>query len=93
LQSYILWEKAQVAIHYNDLDLAMNLYERLVKDYPKDVLADKTLFAMAEIHHFSKQDKETAMKLYLRLLMDYPASLYKVEARKRIRELRGDGGS
>lgn len=54
-------------------------------------LADRSLFAAAEIQEQELNDKPAALKLYARLLNEYPGSLLASETRERIRRLRGDG--
>jgi tetratricopeptide (TPR) repeat protein len=86
----ILWEQSQIALNSNDIAKARQLYDRILEKHAEDVLADDALFAKAELAHYVDKDPAKAMELYLKLLMDYPGSLYKVEARKRIRILRGE---
>jgi tetratricopeptide (TPR) repeat protein len=67
-----------------------SLYQRILSDYPDDILADDALFRRAELQERKLKDKAKAMELYQELLTRYPGSLFVVEARKRFRSLRGD---
>lgn len=87
----ILWEKGQAYIQLADPELALVLFKQLVERYDQSVLADDALMAIAELYHYSLKNPEQAQATYLELLSKYPASLYGVEARKRLRELRGEG--
>lgn len=59
--------------------------------HPRSFLADRALFAAAEIQEYDLGDEEAALELYSKLLSTYPGSLLNSEARARIRMLRGDG--
>lgn len=85
----ILWEKAQIHLNQKELDKAIELLDLLLEKHGDDVHADDALFKKAEIYEFALGKKEKAEELYFDLLLKYPASLYKVEARKRVRRLRG----
>lgn len=65
-------------------------YEKLLKDYPDDLLADKTVFKIAEIYFYGLKDKSKSEEYYKKLLESYPLSIYVNEARQQIREIRGD---
>ncbi|HTR82563.1 MAG TPA: tetratricopeptide repeat protein [Bacteroidota bacterium] len=69
---------------------ALASYNKLLTDYPKSILCDKAQFGIAELFQNDFKDKEKAVHAYESLLATYPNSLYVAEARKRIRELRGD---
>lgn len=90
LKDDILWEKAQMHLKVMDLDKAIAYLERILADHGSDILADDALFTLAEIEEIHRGNKEKASALYLRILTEYPGSLFKVEARKRIRMLRGE---
>ena len=71
-------------------DTAYSYYNKVLENYPEDILADDALFFMASLQDKAMKDKVKAQELYQDLLTRYPGSLYAVEARKRFRELRGD---
>ncbi len=69
---------------------ALAAYERLLKDFPESILLDRALMKMGEVYNKGMKDSVKAIAAYQRLLEQYPNSIYAAEARKRIRELRGD---
>ncbi len=71
-------------------DKAIQCYQYVVDNYYNDILADNALFAMADLYDKTLNDKTKAMDLYKKIMIDFPASIYKMEARLRFRELRGD---
>jgi tetratricopeptide (TPR) repeat protein len=85
----ILWEKASIYINQNNPDKALFLLDKILENHKEGIYADDALFTKAEIYELALGAKEKAQELYLQLLVDFPASLYKVEARKRIRKLKG----
>ncbi|KOF04541.1 hypothetical protein OB69_00290 [Roseivirga seohaensis subsp. aquiponti] len=57
-----------------------------------EILGDDALFLTGVILEDDLKDKEKAMDVYLQLLEKYKGSIFVSEARKRLRELRGDFG-
>lgn len=70
---------------------AFALFAELPLLYPTSFLADRSLFAAAEMQEHLLDDPAQALGLYTRLLADYPGSIFAAEARERIRRLRSDG--
>ena len=62
----------------------------IISTYSYDILADKSIFRLAELNQYQFKNIEKAMELYQIILLDYKDSLYATEARKRFRGLRGD---
>jgi len=69
---------------------ALSAYERLIKDFPDNLAVDRSLMKIGEIYYLGLNEKTKAIESYQKLLEKYPNSIYISEARKRIRELRGD---
>jgi len=70
---------------------AISTYEGLLTDFAAtSIVLDRALFSIGEICQFGLNNKERATAAYEKLLADFPRSLYVTEARKRIRELRGE---
>lgn len=90
LTDEILWEKANIWLQKGEPLQAVPLLDRILEKYAGDVLADDALFTKAELYQYELKDPAKAQELYLKLLEEYPASLFQVEARKRIRLLRGE---
>lgn len=66
------------------------LLEKIVSDYPDDVLSDDAYFLQGEIYERHLANKDKAMEIYREFLNKFPGSVYAAEARKRFRMLRGD---
>jgi tetratricopeptide (TPR) repeat protein len=69
---------------------AIASYDTLVKNYPESIALDKAIMKEARIYSAGLNDKVKAIAAYESLLQKFPNSIYSSEARKRIRELRGD---
>ncbi len=69
---------------------AISSYDRLVKDFPESILLDRAFMKLGEIYEFGLVDKPKAIESYKTILEKYPNSIFVSEARKHIRELRGD---
>ena len=91
LADEIVWEKATIFLNQNDIATALTFIDRILKEFPLDIYGDDALYTKARIHDYTLKDQDAAMKFYLEFLAAYPGSLYSVEVRKRIRELRQAG--
>jgi tetratricopeptide (TPR) repeat protein len=86
----ILIQKAAIKEATGNLDAALGYYQKVVADHYFDINADDALFRMAVIQEEKLKDLTTAAELYKQMILDFPGSLYVVEARKRLRNIRGD---
>ena len=69
---------------------AVQSYTQISTDYPESILLDRALMRIALLYQFGLHDSVKAIETYQRLLENFSDSIYINEARKRIRELRGD---
>ncbi len=83
--------KAQAMEKQGKWEEAVSYYQELLKYHEGDILADDALYGLAVIYQDHLHDNETALEYLRKLLFEHPGSLYSVEARKRLRNLRGDG--
>lgn len=90
LADEIFWEKANMRLMQNNTEEALSLLDRILQNYPEDILGDDALFTKARIYDRNLGNKEEAMSLYIQFLRQYPGSLFIVQVRKRIRELRAE---
>ena len=88
LADEILWEKAQIYLKQNDINKALDYIDRVLEQFATDIYGDDALYTKARLYDYNLKDPEQAMKHYLEFLTTYPGSLFSVEVRKRIRELR-----
>jgi tetratricopeptide (TPR) repeat protein len=90
LQDDVLYSKARIYREMGNSDLSIEMYQRIIDEFPEDIRADNSLFELAELFENQVGDKERASELYERLFLEYSGSTFAVEARKRYRLLRGD---
>lgn len=86
----LLYGQAQIEIKRRNFLGAVDIFQKIVTDFPEEIRADNSLFEMAEIYDHQLNDKEKASSLYEQLFIDYSGSTFAVLARKRFRALRGD---
>jgi tetratricopeptide (TPR) repeat protein len=86
----ILLAKAKAMESKGDWDKAILFLEELLKYHAEDILADDALFHLGDIYENIKKDTEKANEYFKRILFEFKGSLYAEEARKRIRNSRGD---
>lgn len=70
---------------------ALTEYQTIIDKYPESIYIDEALYYSAEIQNNQLKDPEKAKALYEKLLFNHQDSIYFVEARKKFRQLRGDG--
>lgn len=86
----VYWLEANIRMKRGEFPEAIALLQRVLDEYPDDVLADDAFFLQGEIYERHLEDKDKAMETYREFLTRYPGSVYAAEARKRFRTLRGD---
>ncbi len=69
---------------------AIATFRHIVNDMPESILRDHAQMKIAETYQTTLRDREKAIEAYEYILAKFPHSLYVEEARKRIRQLRGD---
>jgi tetratricopeptide (TPR) repeat protein len=90
LMDDVLFRKAQIMKNMGDYTASIDLFNRVVTDFSWGILADNALMEIARIQHYKLNDNEAAMGSYTQVLINFKSSIYTVEARKSLRELRGD---
>jgi len=86
----VYWLEANLRMKQGEFVKSIELLQRILADYPDDILADDAYFLQGEIYELQLKDSEKAMEVYREFLNKYPGSVYAAEARKRFRNLRGD---
>lgn len=79
-----------ILTHMNKYSEAIAAYERVLQEYPETIYQDRTLMKIGHVYQLGMKEKVKAIEAYQRLLEKFPYSIYSNEARKKIRELRGD---
>jgi tetratricopeptide (TPR) repeat protein len=74
----------------NRTNEAIASFHHLVNDMPESILRDRAQMKIAKTYESVYKDRSKAIEAYEELLVKFPNSLFVEEARKRIRQLRGD---
>jgi tetratricopeptide (TPR) repeat protein len=90
LNDEILLRKSLAFQQQGKWNEAISYLNRLLTSYSQDILADDALFQLGNIYETYLNDAVKAIENYKKILFGYKGSLYGVEARKRLRTLRGD---
>lgn len=86
----LLWMKADVFRKEGNFVAALELLERIEKEYFNDILGDDAYYLSGVIYEENQLDTARAMEIFNDFLTRYPGSVYAADARKRYRTLRGD---
>jgi len=86
----LYWLQANLKMKQGKFGEAIIMLEKILTEFPEDILADDAYYLKADIYETQLKDKEKAMEFYREFLNKFPGSVYAAEARKRFRNLRGD---
>jgi tetratricopeptide (TPR) repeat protein len=81
---------AEMQLLLNRVDDALTTFRKIINDMPESVLRDRAQMRIGEVYELRVKNKQKAIEAYEEVLANYPASLFVEDARKRIRQLRGD---
>jgi len=90
LTDEIFYAKARMHFNRQNYDSAASYFMKVHENHGDDILGDDALFRAAEVYQYNLDQKQKAQALYEQLLLDHKGSVFKIEARKRFRKLRGD---
>jgi len=83
----VLYRKSRILLASNEPEPAVEMLERIAKDFPSGLLADDALFLLAETYDFRLNNRKKAAETYRRILFEHPGSIYVPHAREKFREL------
>jgi tetratricopeptide (TPR) repeat protein len=86
----VYWLESKIRLQRGEFQQSIDLLQKILDEFPDDILADDALFTKAEIYERQLANKPKAMEFYREFLNKFPGSVYIAEARKRFRILRGD---
>lgn len=86
----VYWLDANLLMKQGKFAESIVQLQKILDEYPEDVLADDAYFLQGDIQEHQLKNKEKAMDIYREFLNKFPGSVYAAEARKRYRVLRGD---
>ena len=90
IQDDVFWLRARLLRKKGEYAAALQMLEKILKQFCADVWCDDAVFMTAEIYERELKNPDKAMEWYKELLTNHPGSVYAAEARKRFRLLRGD---
>lgn len=80
--------EAEVELAMNNLDRSIELLSEITEEGEKNIYADKALYLLGKIYHYSKLNYPKAIETYESLLARFPNSVYQDDSRNAIIELR-----
>ena len=90
LYDEVIWLEANIRLELAEYENAEKLLIEISENYSQDILADDALFLLGKVYDDYLDSFDLAMEIYTKILREYPGSIFVVDARKRLRELRGD---
>ncbi|WP_231426723.1 MULTISPECIES: tetratricopeptide repeat protein [Pedobacter] len=91
LADAVMMTKAKILIKSNDFQKAAEILKKVTEDYKDGIWTDDALFTLGDLYEKKLNDMMLAKLYFQKLITDYPGSMFSAEARKRFRNLRGDG--
>ncbi|MFD2285691.1 tetratricopeptide repeat protein [Pedobacter petrophilus] len=91
LADAILMSKAKIFIKSGDFIKATEMLKKVADGFKDGIWTDDALFTLGDLYEKKLNDMEQAKHYFQKLVTDYPGSMFSAEARKRFRNLRGDG--
>jgi tetratricopeptide (TPR) repeat protein len=88
LQDDILMQRGKIAEEEGRYNDAIDFYQKTVKDFGDDVLADDAVFRLGTLYQNKIKDKAKAIEYYEKLIVDYPGSTWVQQARAQYNELK-----
>jgi tetratricopeptide (TPR) repeat protein len=86
----VYWLESNIRMKRGEFTEAISLLDKILAEYPDDILADDAFFLKGEIYERQLLEDAKAMEIYRQFLDKFPGSVFAAEARKRFRFLRGD---
>ncbi|RMG77297.1 MAG: hypothetical protein D6707_11290 [Bacteroidetes bacterium] len=90
LTDEIYFIKYKAAVKRRNYREAEEYLNKIITEFPDDILTDDALFTLAELYENQLNNPEKAKETYKKLIFEHPDSVFAIEARKRYRMLRGD---
>ncbi len=87
LEDDVLYLRANAYVELEKYNDAADLYARIASEFPDDIRADNSIYALAELYENQLNDLNAAANLYEKLFIDYKDSTFAIDARKRYRQL------
>ncbi|MDY0903687.1 tetratricopeptide repeat protein [Pedobacter sp. CFBP9032] len=91
LADAVLMSKARIYIKSGDFQKAADLLKKVTDNFKDGIWTDDALFTLGDLYEKRLNDMAQAKSYFQKLITDYPGSMFSAEARKRFRNLRGDG--
>lgn len=91
LTDAVMMSKARIWIKANDFQKAAEILKKVTEDFKDGIWTDDALFTLGDLYEKKLNDIAQAKIYFQKLITDYPGSMFSAEARKRFRNLRGDG--
>jgi outer membrane protein assembly factor BamD (BamD/ComL family) len=83
----VLYRKSRIHLANNEPEPAVEMLERIAREFPSGLLADDALYLLADTYNFRFNDRRKAADTYRRILFEHPGSIYVPQAREKFREL------
>tara|TARA_R110001592_G_scaffold307299_2_gene580863 strand:+ start:394700 stop:396517 length:1818 start_codon:yes stop_codon:yes gene_type:complete len=90
LKDEILWKKFNIAKKERNYPLAKSYLEQIITDHAFDIYADDAIYNLGLMYQDIFNDSAAAIEQYKNLIINHPNSVFTANARKRLRNLRGD---
>lgn len=91
LSDAIMMSKSRIFIKAGDFQQAADILKKVTEEFKEGIWTDDALFTLGDLYEKKLNNTALAKTYFQKLITDYPGSMFSAEARKRFRNLRGDG--
>lgn len=91
LSDAVMMSKSRIFIKAGDFQQAADILKKVTEEFKEGIWTDDALFTLGDLYEKKLNNAELAKTYFQQLITDYPGSMFSAEARKRFRNLRGDG--
>jgi tetratricopeptide (TPR) repeat protein len=90
IQEVILLRLGNTSEKLNEFDQALVFYQKIIDEHPESIYKDEALYFSGNIYWKEFEKPDEAKKCFEIMLLNHQDSIYYIEARKKLRLIRGD---
>lgn len=90
IQEAILLRMGTTSEKLRAFEQALSCYEKIIKEHPESIYKDEAMYFSGNIYWKELDKPEEAKKYFEMILLNHQDSIFYIETRKKLRQIRGD---